>query len=290
MSEVSREGRHGRHGAGHGARSGEAPGARAAARSAFERRLLEVAKARLASDGAAGLGMRAVARDLEVTPGALYRYVAGRDELLTMLILDAYGDLARAVTAAAATGVDPEARWRAIWRSVRGWALDHRHEFALIYGSPVPGYAAPASTVEVASTLPGALADIALELLATQRATEARASGTGAPEPRGPLDAHEAPVPRGADDRRWRAEGALRADLDRVHAWVRERGGPQDVPDDVVLVVIRAWAELIGSVSFELFGHFVGSMESGDAYLDEVAQRAFRALCAALGARSLDAN
>ncbi|GAB3873746.1 TetR-like C-terminal domain-containing protein [Terrabacter terrigena] len=43
--------------------------------------------------------------------------------------------------------VDPAdlvGRWNALRRALRGWALEHPHDFALIYGSPVPDYQAPA--------------------------------------------------------------------------------------------------------------------------------------------------
>ena len=38
-------------------------------------------------------------------------------------------------------------RWLAIAGAVRAWALANPNEYALIYGSPVPGYAAPADTI-----------------------------------------------------------------------------------------------------------------------------------------------
>ena len=42
-------------------------------------------------------------------------------------------------------------RWRAVCRAIRAWALEHPHEYALIYGSPVPGYLAPEVTLAPAS-------------------------------------------------------------------------------------------------------------------------------------------
>jgi hypothetical protein len=33
----------------------------------------------------------------------------------------------------------------------RGWALAHPHDWALIFGSPVPGYAAPHDTIRPAT-------------------------------------------------------------------------------------------------------------------------------------------
>ncbi len=82
---------------------------------------------------------------------AVYRYFPSRDDLLTALIVDAYdaiGDGGGARRGAPGDRArDLRGRWRAACRAVRGWALAHPHEYALVYGSPVPGYAAPESTI-----------------------------------------------------------------------------------------------------------------------------------------------
>lgn len=235
---------------------GSAPSSRALARGAFERRLLLAARHQLAERGAAGLGMRGLARELGVTPGALYRYVESRDALLTLLILDAYRSLATAVRAAEARVPREElaGRWLAVWRAVREWALAHRHEYALLYGSPVPGYDAPPETAEPASAVMELLAGIAIEAFAADTALASRLSA----EPVSPQ---------------------LAEDMRRIAAWVRERGwGP--APDAGAVRLLRAWTELFGTVSFELFGHYRGGIHAGEAYLDEVARTAFAQLTA----------
>ncbi|MBJ7387276.1 MAG: helix-turn-helix transcriptional regulator, partial [Mycolicibacterium sp.] len=68
-------------------------GKRQDARDRIERRIIELARRQLATDGAAGLSVRAIARDLGMVSSAVYRYVASRDDLLTLLIVDAYTDL-----------------------------------------------------------------------------------------------------------------------------------------------------------------------------------------------------
>src|SRR5215469_12823473 len=103
-----------------------------------------VARRHLETDGA-NLSLRAVARDMGMVSSALYRYFASRDELLTALILDAYNALGDTVEAADAGITDRtklRARWFASTGAVRSWALANPAEYALIYGSPVPGYAA----------------------------------------------------------------------------------------------------------------------------------------------------
>ena len=217
--------------------------------------------------------MRALARELEVTPGALYRYVSGRDELLTALIIDAYRALGAAVEAAVAARDGPAAvtaavlaeRWRTIHHATRAWAIAHPHEYALLYGTPVPGYVAPPETVEPATTVVRLLANVAIELEVL------RAGETHVPRP--PLH----PVGPG-----------LRADLDGIHAWLRaaQRGRGEvlgAVPDEGVIVVLEAWTGLFGAVSFELFGHYAGSVEHAHDFLDLVTRRTFAALGRALG-------
>ena len=229
------------------------PTPRGEARDAFTRRLLEVAHRHLVEQGASGLGMRALARDLEVTPGALYRYVKSRDDLLTLLIVDAYESLGRSVEEAeeAIPRDDLEGRWLAIWRTARTWALEHRNEYGLIYGTPVPGYQAPPETIPAASRISILLARVASDMRAQ--------AGTTTPD-----SPETAP--------------ALREDLARVRRWIGEQGMPGDVPDELIIIVLRGWTELFGCINMELFGHYVGSIENGSAFLDELAHRNFKEL------------
>jgi AcrR family transcriptional regulator len=129
-------------------------GKRAVKRLAVEADILRVARAHLATDGAAALSLRAVARDLGMVSSGIYRYVDSRDELLTRLIVDSYWSLAGAVRAAhdAVPTDDLDGRWDALGRALRAWAIQRPHDFALIYGSPVPDYEAPAERTEEAGT------------------------------------------------------------------------------------------------------------------------------------------
>jgi AcrR family transcriptional regulator len=110
-----------------------------------------VARRHLATDGA-NLSLRAVARDMGMASSAVYRYFASRDELLTALIIDAYD--AVGFTAEEAEKHEKGghvARLLAAAHAVREWALENPHQWALIYGSPVPGYQAPADTIAPAT-------------------------------------------------------------------------------------------------------------------------------------------
>lgn len=200
-----------------------------------------VAGAHLATAGA-NLSLRAVARDMGMVSSALYRYYAGRDELLTALIIDAYNDLGEEVEAADAAIEDRNAlreRWLAATRAVRNWALAKPAEYALLYGSPVPGYAAPTDTIPAAARTPVVLATIL-------------ADGFGSGQLTKPGFLPSAPV----------AE-SVRADM------LRARGDiAPELPDDLMLAAISGWIQLFGAVSLELFGQFNNVIDARAEFFD----------------------
>lgn len=200
--------------------------ARERAREEIEAEILRVGREHLAEVGAAALSLRAVARDLGMVSSAVYRYVANRDDLLTRLIDDAYNALGAAVEddVASTRAADPSDRWLSAARAVRTWALERPHEYALIFGSPVPGYAAPEST-----TVSGTRTSLALISI----------------------------VRDAADDRRLRVRRRQEPDIDpslRDDLEVLRDAIDLEVRDDVVVDVLIAWSQLFGLVSFELFG------------------------------------
>lgn len=93
--------------------------------------------------GAAQLSLREVADRAGISPAGMYRYVEGRDELLELLIADAFDDLGEAIRAAIGDDDgDDLRRIRALVDAYRAWALAEPERFALILGSPVVGFAA----------------------------------------------------------------------------------------------------------------------------------------------------
>lgn len=134
-------------------------GKRQDSREKIEAQIIELGRRHLVTEGAAGLSLRAIARDLGMVSSAVYRYVASRDDLLTLLLVDAYSELADAVDAAAAAA---HGTWGdqllAMTHAARAWAVDQPARWALLYGSPVPGYHAPReSTVGPGTRVVGAL-------------------------------------------------------------------------------------------------------------------------------------
>ncbi len=93
----------------------------------------------LAEQGLPGLTVSAVARELDVVPSALYRYVGGRDDLLAAVLGAAYEDLAETVERAGASTDDPVDAMVAAARAWRRWALGAPAEFALVFGPASAG-------------------------------------------------------------------------------------------------------------------------------------------------------
>ncbi|MEY9945848.1 TetR/AcrR family transcriptional regulator [Kitasatospora sp. GAS1066B] len=220
-------------------------GARERARAELTREIKREARRQLARDGAQRLSLRAVARELGMASSALYRYFPSRDELLTALIADARSELAEAVERAVAVvgggvpGGDSRVRWRAYCSALRDWARARPHEYALLYGSPVPGYQAPAEALAPAARIP-------LAVLGVLRAT--------AP---GPAQAAGGPQPP-----------ALSAPLARLAA----QQAPE-LPQGVAARAVSAWTQLCGLVGFELFGQLDGMLESNDAFFAQAVEQ-----------------
>lgn len=228
-------------------------GVRARARVEFIGEIKATAKAQLRTAGAATLSLRAVARELDVASSALYRYFPSRDDLLTALISDAYGDAADAAEAAVASssGGSFVERWLALAQAVRRWAVTHAHEYALIYGSPVPGYRAPPETIEPA-----------------QRLTMALLSVLGDAASGGELA-----------DRSFDAPPATAEAFDAIRSLAEHgrRGDGNDpvaeLTDDRLRAGIGLWTQLFGHLSFELFGQFQNVVTDLDQFF-EVQMRA----------------
>ncbi|MFC4087047.1 TetR/AcrR family transcriptional regulator [Amycolatopsis samaneae] len=110
----------------------------------------EQAWEQIATAGASALSLNAIAKRLGMSGPALYRYYAGRDDLITELIGDAYRSLADTMAEAAASG---EADLAELGRTTRRWALADPQRYFLIYGTPVPGYHSPADITEIANEI-----------------------------------------------------------------------------------------------------------------------------------------
>jgi AcrR family transcriptional regulator len=121
----------------------------------------------IATAGASALSLNAIAKLMGMSGPALYRYFAGRDELITELITDAYRSLADTLRTAA----EPTAEIAVLAHTLRGWALEDPQRYFLIYGTPVPGYHAPDAVTAIASEIMTVLLDACAALPAERPAT-----------------------------------------------------------------------------------------------------------------------
>lgn len=196
--------------------------------------------------GASVLSLRAVARQLGMVSSGIYRYFPSRDQLLTALIIDSYDAIGTAAETAdeRCDESDFVGRWSAVCHCVRRWALEHPHEYALVYGSPVPGYSAPQDTVGSASRVTLVLAAVVHDAAAAGALSNPFAPG------RAPSLSTSA-----------RTQAARTGSI-----------AQQGVAPDAVVRAFIAWTQLFGFVSFELFGHLVGVVEDNNALFDQAVQ------------------
>ncbi|WP_089248472.1 TetR/AcrR family transcriptional regulator [Rhodococcoides kyotonense] len=190
--------------------------------------ITRIGRQHLAADGAAALSLRAVARDLGVVSSAVYRYVKSRDELLTLLVVDAYDELGDEVDKAVDPIDDPREKFLALGRAVRLWARREPSSYALLFGSPVPGYHAPAEQ----TTEPGTRVIVELVRIFDQADRVGRLATPPSPLP---LD-------------------SLRGDF----AEVRNEMGTE-MSDAALAAGVLVWASLFGAVSFDVFDQYGSS-------------------------------
>ena len=107
--------------------------------------------------------------------------------------------------------------------AVRDWALAHPNEYALIYGSPVPGSVAPADTVPPATRVTALLLRIIVDAATAGRVPDADTR-----------DAEAQPVA---------------AALAPVCSYL-----PPGISASLVQRALMVWTNLFGVISFELFG------------------------------------
>lgn len=221
-----------------GRAAGRAAGLRARIRAEMTDEIKQTARRHLASGGAPALSLRAVARDVGLVSSAIYRYFPSRDDLLTALILDAYNDMGAFVESAEAAVPRRRLldRFLAAGQAVREWALAHPHEYALTYGTPVPGYSAPEDTVGPASRVTGVLTRILVDGHANGQIDE---SGIDPPDT------------------------AVDVEVRRI-ATVISPG----LPAAVLARGLVAWTTIFGAVSFEVFGRLNNVIEDRRSWFD----------------------
>jgi AcrR family transcriptional regulator len=202
-------------------------------RARVRQEVKEAALHQLTEAGPGGLSVSAIGKKLGVSGPALYRYFASRDDLLTELVIDAYHDLATALTAATSQVPhdSPRARFEALARAYRRWALAEPHRYRLLFGPPLPGYEAHAQRLVEASW---AAMHLLLNVLREFEVCTAKL-----PEP-------------------------LAAEL---AAWAQQH--VQRIEPGTALHAVLIWSQLHGIVSLEIAGNFA-SMDINADQLFEI--------------------
>jgi AcrR family transcriptional regulator len=175
---------------------------------------------------------------MRMAPSALYRYYASVNDLITELVIDAYDTLAETVTAAVTAQPDdsPTDQWWAIAHGYRDWALAHPADFALIFGTPLPGYQAPVGATAQAA---GRSTGLALSVYA-------RAVAAGAADP----DRSQVPVALEVGE----LLAALLADV------------IPDCPPRLAGITLNAYASLLGFLNTEIFGSLTRLVNTSQLY------------------------
>ncbi|MFG3020766.1 TetR/AcrR family transcriptional regulator [Streptomyces sp. NPDC048254] len=197
-------------------------------RAELERDAITAARALIASQGAEALSLSAVAREVGVTPPALYRYFEGKAGL-TLAVYEAVTSDFVVIVAKAAGARDPEdfgGRLYAATRAVLDWSVANPGEFDLLMGA---GYARlVASGRHVDEVLVRELGG-----LFGQTFAELWRRGV---------------LPYPSEDE---LEPRLRA---QVAAYRRLMG--HDYPVGVAMVMITCWRQIYGLLCMAVYGHF----------------------------------
>ncbi|NUR60132.1 MAG: TetR/AcrR family transcriptional regulator [Catenulispora sp.] len=227
---------------------------RARVRAEMTEEIKQVALGHLARDGSA-LSLRAVARDMGMVSSAIYRYFPSRDELLTALIIDAYESLGETAETADRDADRQDAylaRWFSVGHAIRRWALARPAEYALIYGSPIPGYSAPVDTVAPATRTLAAMARCVADAEAAGKVKE-------------PDSAIALPPTENAD---YAAE---------LRAVASALGFAED--SKVIERFLSAVTHVFGAVNFEVFGRLNNAIDQRGEWFD----RQLRLLATTMG-------
>ena len=212
-------------------------------RAATVEEIKATARGLLVAEGPDAVSLRAIGREMGMTAPAIYRYFGSRDDLVQHVCGDIFTEIAAEihtaiVAAGQASGGDIAAKLVAACGAFRCWALAHRPEFGLLFGTPLPGIEAGRDDFvdECADKFSGEFLTLFYELWTR----------------------HPFPVP--ADEE---IEPGLAVQLTRYRD-----GLGVDLPIGAVLIFLRCWVRLYGMVSLEVFGHLGFALDDPSAMFD----------------------
>ncbi len=224
----------------------QAPSRRDRVRAATIGEIKVTARQLLVSEGTDAVSLRAIGRAMGMTAPALYRYFGSREDLLKHVCGDIFTEIAADIhaaigRAAEASGGDMTAKLIAACQAFRGWALAHRPEFGMLFGSPLPGLEALQEAGD--DVVAECASKFSLEFLTLFFELWSK---------------HPFPVPADAE-----IDPGLLAQL------ISYRDGlGADLPPGAVLIFLRCWVRLYGMVSLEVFGHLHFALDDPAALFD----------------------
>lgn len=183
----------------------------------------------IAESGPATLSLRAVAREMGMTSSALYRYFPSRDHLLSALAADGFASLADELEAAErkvrSRRLEDGELFLTLVRKYRAWAITHPREYALMFGTPVPGFeqSGPEAKLEMVRGV-----NVLFRCMVTSLE-----EGDIVPPPLHPTV-----------DRKLQA---------KLRKWNDHAGS--ELPPEALATCMFVWTQLHGAISLELFGH-----------------------------------
>lgn len=209
---------------------------RALTRASTREEIMETARRQIAENGAATLSLREIARRMNVTAPALYRYFKSRDEIIAALAATAYASFADTLQAAcdAAPADDHKQRFLAIGLAYRKWALAHPQDYMLIFGTPIPDFK---DSMEI--VVPEARRALGVLMSVINDAWQAGAFN--------PASTYTNPP------------AAL---VSQLNAWKKESGVNLKVP--VIHLALIVWSRVHGLISLELVGQLPGFIGAAD--------------------------
>jgi AcrR family transcriptional regulator len=124
------------------------------ARQASFETIKAIARQQMIENGTAGISLRGIAREMNITAPAIYNYYPRLDDLITALLVDAFNGLADAIDKAIASTSNQRDQMIRASNAYRNWANANKSDFQLIYGNPIPNYEAPREVTVPLATRP----------------------------------------------------------------------------------------------------------------------------------------
>lgn len=220
----------------------QAPSRRDRVRAATTQEIKQTARQILVQDGPEAVSLRAIAREMGMTAPALYRYFGSHEDLIKHVIADIFTELTESLHAAIKSAEGGEGgevgevagRDRlteqviaACWE-FRRWSLSHKREFGMLFGTPLPGVDVERDeiTAECGGLFGNTFFALILELWRKHPF---------------PVEPDEAIAP------------GLRDQLERYRTGIGALG--TGLPLGLLLIFLRCWTRLYGTLSLEVFGH-----------------------------------